>query len=106
MWVALILILAGLAIGFFVNIPVTLIGAKYLSLIFLVVLDSLTFGLGRDTREMAGTNKLVVIRFLSALVFGGFIIYFGQKSNMDLYLVAILPIALGLSLNLYKFLPK
>jgi small basic protein len=106
MWVALIVVLVGLSVGLFVNIPIALIGTKYLALIFLAVLDSLTYGLGRDASGIAGTNNLVILRLLASLMFGGFIIYFGEKSGMDLYLVALLPIALGLSLNLYKFLPK
>ena len=106
MWIALLATIIGLALGLFINIPIAAIGSKYLALIFLAVLDSLTFGLGRDGNRKASTNSLVATRLLASLAYGGFILYFGEKSEMDLYLVALLPIALGLSLNLYKFLPK
>ena len=106
MWLVILLIAAGFALGFFLNIPVHQVDAKFIALLFLAVLDGLVFGIAHDLDRKPSTDRFVVIRLMMTLTFGGFIIYFGQKTGLDLYLVALLPIALGLALNLYKFLPK
>ena len=106
MWVLLILILGGFLIGYYFDIPYHLLGNKFIALIFLTVIESLTYSLSRDLVHREHADKMVFIRLVSSLVFGGFLIYFGEKSGLDLYLVALIPLGVGVALNLYKFLPK
>jgi small basic protein len=106
MWIVLILTAAGFALGLYLKIPIASLDAKITALAFLALLDSLTFSLARDTGALPSTTRLTFIRLLFALLFGGFVIYFGEKSGLDLYLVALIPISIGLAVNLYKFLPK
>lgn len=106
MWAILILAAVGFSLGYFLDIPYHALDSKYLALIFLALLDASTFSLSRDLTGSPQLARHVITRLLVLLVFGGFVIYFGEKSHIDLYLVALLPVALGLGLNLYKFLPK
>ncbi len=106
MYAILVVMVVGFAIGYFVNVPFHFVDTKFLALIFLALLDSMTYGLVRDLSGQQSNNGPVFVRLLFGLVLGGFIIYFGEKSQLDLYLVALLPLALGFALNLYKFLPK
>jgi small basic protein len=106
MWAIPFLIIAGFVTGYFLKIPFDLIGSKYLALIFIALLDSISYGLTRDLSGQKKNNLPIIIRLILGLSLGGFIIYFGEKSGIDLYLIALLPLAVGFSLNMYKFLPK
>jgi small basic protein len=107
MIVIVILLLAGFAVGYYLHVPFELVGTKYLALLFLGLLDGITLGLSRDlTGQGSATDRYVLTRLVVGLILGGFLIYFGEKSHVDLYLVALLPFALGFALNMYKFLPK
>jgi len=106
MWIIPVLLIIGFAIGYFLDVPFNFVPGIYLALIFLALLDSITYGLVRDLEGRKGNNGPVLIRLVIGLAIGGFIIYFGQKSGIDLNFVALLPLALGFALNLYKFLPK
>jgi small basic protein len=106
MWIIITLVFIGFAAGYFLKIPVDTLNVKYIALVFLALMDSLTYGLLRDLQHQVSNNKYIFTRLIMGLVFGGFIIYFGEKSGLDLYLVALLPLSLGLAINLYKFLPK
>ena len=106
MWLILVLIIIGFILGYFLQIPFGIVPAKFLALFFLALLDSLTYALVRDLSGRTGNNGPVLIRLLFGLAVGGFIIYFGEKSEIDLYLVALVPLAVGFALNMYKFLPK
>ncbi len=106
MVLVLILVLVGFAVGFYLEIPFHSVGSKYLALLFLGLLDGLTFALGRDLSGQDSTEMKVLTRLVVGMIFGAFMIYFGEKSQIDLYLVALLPFAIGFTLNLYKFLPK
>ena len=102
----IILVLIGFAAGYFFNIPLYFLNTKYLALGFLAILDSFTYGLSRDLTGLKNNNAPVFTRLVLGLILGGFIIYFGEKSQLDLYLVALIPFAIGFALNMYKFLPK
>ena len=106
MWAIPLLIIAGFAIGYFVKIPFDFIGSKYLALCFIALLDSISYGLTRDLSGQKKNNPPIIIRLILGLALGGFIIYFGEKSGIDLYIVALLPLTIGFALNMYKFLPK
>jgi small basic protein len=106
MWLVIVFAIVGFALGYYLDVPFSLVGGKYLALIFLALLDSLTYALVRDLSSLSRNNAPVILRLIVGLVFGGFIIYFGEKSHIDLYLVALIPLAVGFALNLYKFLPK
>jgi small basic protein len=106
MWLIIVLICIGFAIGYFFDIPFSLVDSKYIALAFLALLDSISYGLVRDLSGQKKNNGPVVIRLVIGLVLGGFIIFFGMKSQIDLYLVALLPLGIGFMLNMYKFLPK
>jgi len=106
MWMIFPLILLGFGTGLYLKLPYHLLDPQYMALIFLALLDSLTFALVRDLQKETNTNRLVFLRLSLSLLFGAFIIYFGQKSGVDLLLVALIPLTFGLALNLYKFLPK
>lgn len=106
MWVIPVMVIIGFTIGYFFNIPFNMAGGKYLALGFLALLDSISYGLVRDLSGQKGNNGPILIRLIIGLVLGGFIIFFGEKSQIDLYIVALLPLAVGFALNMYKFLPK
>jgi len=106
MWIVPILVAVGFAIGFYLDIPFDRIPDIYIALIFLALLDGMTYGLVRDLGGQKRNNGPVLIRLALGLAVGSFIIYFGEKSGIDLNLIALLPLALGFALNLYKFLPK
>jgi len=106
MLIILVLVIAGFLAGYFVDIPFYMVGTKYLALIFLALLDSFTFGLARDLSGARESSGPILIRLLTGLVVAGFIIYFGEKSQLDLYFIALMPLAVGFALNMYKFLPK
>lgn len=106
MWMILIILIIGFLAGYYINIPFYMLGTKYLALIFLALLDSFTYGLARDLSGLRSNNSPTVIRLLVSLLVAGFIIYFGEKSQLDLYFVAIAPLAVGFAINMYKFLPK
>jgi len=106
MWILIVMVVVGFLIGYFTNIPFEAIDKRYLALIFLALLDSLTYALTRDLARIKNNNVPVLIRLVFVSALGCFIIYFGDKSQVDLYYVAIIPLAIGLALNMYKFLPK
>ena len=106
MWVILIFIIIGFSLGYFFSIPFELIPGKFLALLFMGMIDSLTFGLSRDLEGKESNDKMVLIRFVAGLIICGFIIYFGEKSKIDLYMIGLMPLAIGFVLNMYKFLPK
>ena len=106
MWAIPVLIIIGFAIGYFVRIPFDIVDSKYLALGFMGLLDSLSYALVRDLGGQTRNNVPIFIRLILGLAIGGFIIYFGEKSQIDLYLVALLPLGVGFALNMYKFLPK
>ena len=106
MWAVILLVFVGLALGLYLNIPIASLDPKLMAVVFLAILDGLTFGLAHDLQGLPSTNRLAAIRLLVSLTFGCFVIFFGEKSGLDLYLVALLPITFGVALNLYKFMPK
>jgi small basic protein len=106
MWIIPILIAAGFAAGYWLDVPFGRVPSMFLALIFLGLLDSMTYGIARDVAGQKANNGPILIRLFFGLAIGGFIIYFGLKSGIDLYYIALLPLALGFALNLYKFLPK
>jgi len=106
MFIILILVIAGFLAGYFLDIPVYLLGTKYLALLFLAIIDSFTYGLSRDISGQKNNNVPVIVRLTLGLLVSGFIIYFGEKSQLDLYLIALMPLAIGFAINMYKFLPK
>ncbi len=106
MWLIFVCVLIGVAFGYWFDIPFGSVDIKYLGLLFMALLDSFTYALVRDLTGHRNNNGPIFIRLVIGVVVGGFIIYFGEKSQLDLYLVALVPLAVGFSLNLYKFLPK
>lgn len=106
MWAMIIFMAAGFAIGYLIDFPLLALGSKYLGLLFLALLDGVTFALARDYTEPTSSPHPVIARLLAALAFGGLVIYFGDRSQTDLYLVALVPLGIGVAFNLYKFLPK
>lgn len=106
MWAIPVLILVGFGLGYLLKVPFNFVETKYLALFFLALLDSISYGLVRDLSKQEKNNGPIIIRLLLGLALGSFIIYFGEKSQIDLYLVALIPLAVGFMLNMYKFLPK
>ncbi|HEX9743872.1 MAG TPA: DUF1290 domain-containing protein [bacterium] len=106
MWLFFLCVIIGFGAGFYFDLPLKALSNKYIALILLAVLDSLTFSLSRDLVDRIPSSRLTLIRLFTALIFGGFVIYYGEKSGLDLYLVALIPLGVSFALNLYKFLPK
>jgi small basic protein len=106
MWLILLLIVVGFAGGMYIKVPMSIIGTPYVPLVLLAVLDSLTYSIAQDIKSDRSTGRFVLARLVLSLTFGGFVIYFGEKTGIDLRLVALVPIGLGLAVNLSKFLPK
>lgn len=106
MWIVLLFLILGFIAGYLLEVPVTIFNTKFLALGLVAVLDSLSLSIYLDKTQQHKSTSHVLTRLIMSLMFGGLIIYFGEKTGVDLFLVAMLPLTFGLAINLYKFLPK
>jgi len=95
----LIGLLAGIALGLVLNIPIPLVYSKYLGIAVLAALDSAIGGL-RASLEMKFNDKLFFTGFFSNTLLAAFIVFLGDRLGVDLYLAAVVAFGVRLFQNL------
>ncbi|TEB17989.1 hypothetical protein Psfp_00112 [Pelotomaculum sp. FP] len=99
LWLALISLAAGVAMG--LNLPLVLpqAYAKYMSVAALAALDSV-FGGIRAAMEEHFDNTIFITGFFSNALLAAGLAYFGERLGMDLYLAAVVAFGVRLFQNL------
>lgn len=99
LWLALISLAVGAAVG--LNLPLVLpqAYAKYMSVAALAALDSV-FGGIRAAMEEHFDNTIFITGFFSNALLAAGLAYFGERLGMDLYLAAVVAFGVRLFQNL------
>ncbi|TEB05821.1 hypothetical protein Psch_02862 [Pelotomaculum schinkii] len=99
LWLALISLAAGVAMG--LNLPLVLpqAYAKYMSVAALAALDSV-FGGIRAAMEEHFDNTIFITGFFSNALLAAGLAFFGERLGMDLYLAAVVAFGVRLFQNL------
>ncbi|HBC91870.1 MAG TPA: DUF1290 domain-containing protein [Pelotomaculum sp.] len=99
LWLALISLAAGIAVG--LNLPLVLpqAYAKYMSVAALAALDSV-FGGIRAAMEEHFDNTIFITGFFSNALLAAGLAFFGERLGMDLYLAAVVAFGVRLFQNL------
>lgn len=102
-----ILIIVITAIGFVlgsllpINAPIGLY--PFISVLLLVLTDSVFFGLNQ-LREITPDIWKIVLRLILELFFGCFIVFFGDQGGLDLFLVAVIPLGVSIIYNMHTLI--
>lgn len=99
MWLPLIGLLIGLAIGFYAPVQVPIEYTKYLSVAILAALDSV-FGGIRAGMEDHFDSTVFITGFFSNTLLAAILAYIGDRLGVDLYLAAIFAFGVRLFQNL------
>ena len=99
MWVPIIGLILGLAIGFLSPFSVPVEYAKYLSVGILAALDSVLGGI-RSSQEDHFDNLVFLTGFFSNMLMAAFLAYLGDRIGVDLYLAAVVAFGVRLFQNL------
>lgn len=98
-WLPVLGMLAGLAIGFYTPLQVPLEYTKYLSVAILAALDSV-FGGIRAGMEDHFDSTVFISGFFSNMLMAAVLAYIGDKLGIDLYLAAVFAFGVRLFQNL------
>jgi len=99
MWLPVVGLLIGLAIGFFSPVQIPIEYSKYLSVGILAALDSV-FGGVRAGMEDHFDSTVFVTGFFSNTLLAAVLAYIGDRLGVDLYLAAIFAFGVRLFQNL------
>ncbi len=99
MWLPVLGLILGLAIGYLSPFSVPVDYAKYLSVAFLAALDSVLGGV-RAAQEDHFDGKVFISGFFSNMLLAGFLAYVGDRIGVDLYLAAVVAFGVRLFQNL------
>ncbi len=99
MWLPILGLIIGLAIGFFSPFSVPIDYAKYLSVAFLAALDSV-FGGIRAAQEEHFDSIVFLTGFFSNMLIASFLAYVGDRIGVDLYLAAVVAFGVRIFNNL------
>lgn len=92
-------LLLGVAIGYVVNYEVPPEYARYLSIAVLAALDS-TLGGVRAMLERTFNDRLFVTGFISNTILAALITYLGDRMGLSLYLAAVIAFGVRIFQNL------
>ncbi len=92
-------LLLGVAIGYVVNYEVPPEYARYLSIAVLAALDS-TLGGVRALLERTFNDRLFITGFLSNTILAALITYLGDRMGLSLYLAAVIAFGVRIFQNL------
>ena len=99
MWLPILGLLLGLAIGYVSPFSVPIGYAKYLSVAILAALDSVLGGI-RAAQEEHFDGTVFLTGFFSNMLLAGLLAYIGDRIGVDLYLAAVVAFGVRLFQNL------
>lgn len=99
MWLPLLGLILGLAIGYVSPISVPIDYAKYFSVGILAALDSVLGGI-RAAQEDHFDSTVFLTGFFSNMLLAAFLAYLGDSIGVDLYLAAVVAFGVRLFDNL------
>lgn len=99
MWLPILGLILGLAIGYFSPFSIPVDYAKYLSVALLAALDSVLGGV-RAAQEDHFDGRVFISGFFSNMLLAGFLAYIGDRIGVDLYLAAVVAFGVRLFQNL------
>ncbi len=99
MWLPLLGLILGLAIGYVSPFSVPIEYAKYLSVGILAALDSVLGGI-RSAQEDHFDSTVFLTGFFSNMLLAAFLAYVGDRIGVDLYLAAVVAFGVRLFQNL------
>ena len=99
MWLPILGLILGLAIGYFSPLSVPVAYAKYLSVGILAALDSVLGGI-RAAQEGHFDSMVFLTGFFSNMLLAGLLAYIGDRIGVDLYLAAVVAFGVRLFQNL------
>lgn len=99
MWLPILGLMLGLAIGWFSPFTVPVEYSKYLSVAILAALDSVLGGL-RAAQEDHFDSTVFLTGFFTNILLAGLLAYIGDRIGVDLYLAAVVAFGVRLFNNL------
>lgn len=99
MWVIVLALVAGLAIGLYTPFTIPLIYARYLSIAVLAALDS-AFGALRASTDNKYNHTVFVSGFFTNALLAAGLTYLGERLGVDLYLAAVVAMGIRIFQNL------
>ncbi len=99
MWLPVLGLILGLAIGYISPFSVPIDYAKYLSVAILAALDSVLGGI-RAAQEEHFNSAVFLSGFFSNMLLAGLLAYVGDRIGVDLYLAAVVAFGVRLFQNL------
>lgn len=99
MWLPILGLILGLAIGWFSPFTVPVEYSKYLSVAILAALDSVLWGL-RAAQEEHFDSTVFLTGFFTNILLAGLLAYIGDRIGVDLYLAAVVAFGVRLFNNL------
>ena len=99
MWLPVLGLILGLAIGYISPFSVPIDYAKYLSVAILAALDSVLGGI-RAAQEEHFDSTVFLTGFFSNMLLAGLLAYVGDRIGVDLYLAAVVAFGVRLFQNL------
>ncbi|WP_425807063.1 small basic family protein [Desulfitobacterium sp. Sab5] len=99
MWLPILGLILGLAIGWFSPFTVPVEYSKYLSVAILAALDSVLGGL-RAAQEEHFDSTVFLTGFFTNILLAGLLAYIGDRIGVDLYLAAVVAFGVRLFNNL------
>ncbi|MHB1652128.1 MAG: small basic family protein [Desulfitobacteriaceae bacterium] len=99
MWLPVLGLILGLAIGYVSPFSVPINYAKYLSVGILAALDSVLGGI-RAAQEEHFDSTVFLTGFFSNMLLAGVLAYVGDRIGVDLYLAAVVAFGVRLFQNL------
>ncbi|UOF92875.1 small basic family protein [Fodinisporobacter ferrooxydans] len=99
MWIPLLGLVVGVAIGLGVNVSIPTQYSSYLSIAVLAALDTV-FGGIRAGLERHFDNKVFISGFFSNTLLAAFLAFIGEQLGVDLYLAAVFAFGVRLFQNI------
>lgn len=99
MWLPILGLILGLAIGYISPFSVPIEYSKYLSVGILAALDSVLGGI-RSAQEDHFDSKVFLSGFFSNMLLAAMLAYIGDRIGVDLYLAAVVAFGVRLFQNL------
>jgi len=96
-----VLLMLGFLGGYLLPVKIPVASFSYLTIIFLAFLDCFFFSMYLWLEEIHSSWR-IFIRLMLELIFGCFLIYFGDRSALDLYLVAAIPLGASAFFNFQR----
>lgn len=99
MWLPLLGLVLGLAVGYVSPLSVPIEYSKYLSVGILAALDSVLGGI-RSAQEDHFDSSVFLSGFFSNMLLAAFLAYVGDRIGVDLYLAAVVAFGVRLFQNI------